>query len=77
MSVDHHHHHHDNDLTYRVIDSPHEHAEQRVAGTEELHFLGHEVFLLGLRFARNRCGDAGRRSHVSSKLGGCCSLCGG
>lgn len=40
-------------LTYRVVDSPHDHAEQRVAGTEELHFLSNEVFFLGLRFARN------------------------
>lgn len=55
-------------MTYRVIDSPHEYAEERVAGTKQLHFLSHEVFLLRLRFARNRCGDAGRRSHVSSKL---------
>lgn len=51
-------------LTHRMVDSPHDHAEQRVAGTEELHFLSHEVFLLGLGFARNGCGNAARRSHL-------------
>lgn len=47
-------------LTHRMVDSPHNHAEQRVAGTEELHFLSNEVFFLGLRFARNRCGNTAR-----------------
>lgn len=51
-------------FTYRMIYSPHHHAEQRVAGSEELHFLSNEVFLLGLRFARNRCGNTARRSHL-------------
>lgn len=51
--------------THRMVDSPHNHAEQRVAGTEQLHFLGDEVFLLGLGFARNWCGNAARRSHLS------------
>lgn len=40
-------------VTHRMVDSPHKHAEQRVAGTEELHFLSHEVLFLRLRFARN------------------------
>ncbi|TNN59508.1 hypothetical protein EYF80_030323 [Liparis tanakae] len=47
-------------LTHRMVDSPHQHAEQRVAGTEELHFLSDEVLFLGLRFARNSCGNAAR-----------------
>lgn len=51
-------------VTHRMVDSPHKHAEQRVAGTEELHFLSHEVFFLGLRFTRNGCGNAARRSHL-------------
>lgn len=55
-----------------MVDSPHDHAEQGVAGTEQLHFLGDEVFLLGLRLARNGCGDAGRRSHVQGKVAGRC-----
>lgn len=53
-------------LTHRMVDSPHNHAEQRVACAEELHFLGNEVLFLGLRFARNRCSDAGRRSHFKA-----------
>lgn len=55
--------------TYRMVDSPHDHAEQGVAGAEQLHFLGDEVFLLGLRLARNGRGDAGRRSHVRGEVG--------
>lgn len=51
--------------THRMVDSPHYHAEQGVAGTEQLHFLGDEVLLLGLGFARNWCGNAARRSHLS------------
>lgn len=54
--------------THRMVDSPHDHAEQGVAGTEQLHFLGDEVFLLGLGLARDGCGDAGRRSHVQGKV---------
>lgn len=46
------------DVTYRMVDSPHNHAEQRVAGTEELHFLCDKVLFFGLRLARNGCGDA-------------------
>lgn len=57
-----------------MIDAPHQHAEQRVAGAEELHFLGDEVLLLRLRFAGDGCGDASCRSHVSSKPAGGCSL---
>lgn len=41
-----------------MVDSPHNHAEQRVAGTEELHFLCDKVLFFGLRLARNGCGDA-------------------
>lgn len=52
------------DGTYRMVDSPHHHAEKRVAGTEELHFLRDEVLFLGL--ARNGCGNAARRSHISA-----------
>lgn len=48
----------DDDLTHRVVYSPHKHAEQGIAGTEELHFLSNKVLFLGLRFTRNRCGDA-------------------
>lgn len=44
--------------TYRVVDPPHEHTEQRVAGPEQLHFLSHEVLLLGLGLARQ---DGGRQ----------------
>lgn len=62
------------DGTHRVIDSPHQHAEQRVAGAEELHFLGDEVLFLRLRFAGNGCGNASCRSHILSKLAGGCSL---
>lgn len=53
-------------VTHRMVDSPHKHAEQRVAGTEELHFLSNEVFFLGLRFTRNGCGNAARRSHLKA-----------
>lgn len=49
-----------------MVDSPHQHAEQRVAGTEELHFLCDKVLFLGLRLARNGCGNAARRSHISA-----------
>lgn len=48
----------DDDLTHRVVYSPHKHAEEGIAGTEELHFLSNKVLFLGLRFTRNRCGDA-------------------
>lgn len=58
------------DATYRMVDSPHHHAEQRVAGTEELHFLCDKVLFLGLRLARNGCGNAARRSHVSANQPG-------
>lgn len=54
------------EVTHRMVDSPHHHAEQRVAGTEELHFLGDKVLFLGLRLARNGCGNAARRSHLSA-----------
>lgn len=54
------------EVTHRMVDSPHHHAEQRVAGTEELHFLRDKVFFLGLRLARNGCGNAARRSHLSA-----------
>lgn len=49
-----------------MVDSPHHHAEQRVAGTEQLHFLRDKVLFLGLRLARNGCGNAARRSHLSA-----------
>lgn len=51
-----------------MVDSPHDHAEQGVAGAEQLHFLGDEVLLLGLRLARNGRGDAGCRSHVQGEV---------
>lgn len=53
-------------VTHRMVDSPHHHAEQRVAGTEELHFLRDKVLFLGLGLARNGCGDAARRGHLSA-----------
>lgn len=52
-----------------MVDSPHKDAEQRVTGSEKLHFLSHEVFLLRLRFARNRCGNA-RCSHLQWQWAG-------
>lgn len=51
-------------LTHRMIYSPHHHAEEGVAGSKELDFLGNEVLFLGLRFARNRCDNTARRSHL-------------
>lgn len=33
---------------YRVVDPPHQDAQQRVAGSEQLHFLRYEALLLGL-----------------------------
>lgn len=49
-----------------MVDSPHNHAEQRVAGAEELHFLRDKVLFLGLRLARDGCGNAARRGHLSA-----------
>jgi len=50
--------------THRMVDSPHHHAEERVAGAEQLHLLGHEVFLLCLRLTRDGRDDSTRRSHL-------------
>lgn len=55
----------------RVVHPPHEDAEQRVAGPEQLHFLRHEVFLLGLGFTRHDGGDgAGGRHGAGGGAGG-------
>lgn len=48
---------------YRVVHPPHEDAEQRVAGPEQLHFLRHEVFLLGLGLTRHDGGDGAGGRH--------------
>lgn len=49
-----------------MVDSPHEHAEKRVAGAEKLLLLRHEVFFLRFGFAGDGGGEAGScRGHVS------------
>lgn len=48
---------------YRVIDSPHQDAQHRVTGAENLHVLLHKVFLFRLSLGRQsaqRGGDVGR-----------------
>lgn len=45
--------------THRVIDAPHEDAEDGVAGSEHLHLLLHKVLLLGLGFGRQDHHGAG------------------
>lgn len=58
-------------VAYRVVHPPHEDAEQRVAGPEQLHFLRHEVFLLGLGLTRHDGGDgAGGRHGAAGGTGG-------
>lgn len=52
--------------SYRVGDAPQEHAHQRVGGPEHLHFLLHEMLLLGFG------GEAESRTGASS-----CRGCGG
>lgn len=55
-------------LLYRVIDPPHQDAQHRVTGSENLHLLLHEVFLLGLPLGL-QSGDGGGgvgRRHGSS-----------
>lgn len=47
----------------RVVDPPHEDAEQRVASPEQLHFLRHEVLFLGLGFTRHDGHDAAGGRH--------------
>ena len=52
--------------TYRVIDPPHQDAQHGVTGSENLHFLLHEVFLLRLPFGRQgaqRVGGGAGRGH--------------
>lgn len=44
--------------TYRVVDPPHEHTEEGLAGSEELDFLTDEMFLLGFGFAGAARGGA-------------------
>lgn len=61
-------HQHNRDLNVaqfidRVVDPPHEDAEQRVAGPEQLHFLRHEVLLLRLGFTRQGGGDGAGGRH--------------
>lgn len=55
---------------YRVVDPPHEDAEQRVAGPEQLHFLRHEVLFLGLGFTRHDGHDAAGGRHGAAGGGG-------
>lgn len=68
--------------THRVVDTPHEHAENGLARTEQLDFLSYKMLLFRLGFA----GADGRRAgavgcHVSGagnsgvrrKAGRCCS----
>lgn len=52
-------------VSYRMVHSPHEDAEQRIAGPEELDFLGHEVLLLGLGLTRHNGHDITRGRHGS------------
>lgn len=48
-----------------MIDSPHQHTEERVAGAEKLLLLRHEVFFLRFGFAGDRRDEAGSsRGHV-------------
>lgn len=54
---------------YRMVDPPHEHAEQRVAGPEQLHFLSHEVLLLRLGLARQDGGPQVARGRHGRSLG--------
>lgn len=50
---------------YRVVDSPHQDAEKRVAGAEKLLLLRHEVLFLGFGFAGDGGGETGSsRCHV-------------
>lgn len=55
-----------------MVDPPHEDAEQRVASPEQLHFLRHEVFFLGLGFTRHDGHDAagGRHGAAGGGSGG-------
>lgn len=54
----------------RVVDPPHEDAEQRVASPEQLHFLRHEVLFLGLGFTRHDGHDAAGGRHGAAGGGG-------
>lgn len=51
--------------SYRMIDSPHQHAQHGVTRSENLHFLLNKVFLLRLPFWRQSVqmvgGSTGRR----------------
>lgn len=52
--------------SYRVIDSPHQDAQHRVTGAENLHLLLHKVLLFRLPLGRQgaqRAGGDGGRSH--------------
>lgn len=53
--------------TYRVVDPPHQDAQNRIAGSQDLHLLLDKVFLLGLPLGRQlaeSCGSGGgRRGH--------------
>lgn len=57
-------HTHAQACAYRVIDSPHQDAQHRVTGTENLHVLLNKVFLFRLSLGRQSAqsgGDVGRR----------------
>lgn len=57
--------------SYRVGDAPQEHAHQRVCGPEHLHFLLHEMLLLGFGGeAESRAGASSCRGCGSGRDGG-------
>lgn len=63
---------------YRVIDSPHQDAQHRVTGAENLHVLLHKVFLFRLSLGRQSAqsgGDVGRRHGALGPV--CAALCAG
>lgn len=53
--------------TYRVVDPPHQDAQNGIAGSQDLHLLLHKVLLLGLplgrQLAERHGSDGGRRGH--------------
>lgn len=51
--------------THRVIDAPHQDAQHRLTGSENLHFLLHEVLLLRLPLGAQRVGGGAGRGHVA------------
>lgn len=57
--------------SYRVVDPPHEHTQEGLAGSEELHLLTHKMLLLGLGLAgaARHCAAAVRGHDHGSLLG--------